>query len=43
LSYEWQDNVKTWVGMDIFYGTRDGLFGQFDDNDRIVMGVEPGF
>ena len=43
LSYEWQDNVKTWVGADIFYGTRDGLFGQFKDNDRIVIGVELGF
>jgi len=43
LSYEWQDNVKTWVGVDIFYGTRNGLYGQFKDNDRIVIGVELGF
>lgn len=43
LTYEWQDNLKTWVGADIFYGERDGLFGQFRDNDRIVIGVELGF
>ncbi len=43
LVYEWQDNVKTWVGADIFYGDRDGLFGQFSDNDRIVIGVELGY
>jgi chemotaxis protein methyltransferase CheR len=43
LVYEWQDNVKTWLGADIFYGGRDGLFGQFSDNDRIVIGVEPGY
>jgi hypothetical protein len=43
LSYEWKDNVKTWVGADIFYGTQDGLFGEFSDNDRIVIGVELGF
>ena len=43
LVYEWQDNVKTWVGADIFYGDRDGLFGQFRENDRIVIGVELGY
>jgi len=43
LAYEWQDNVKTWVGADIFYGDRDGLFGQFRDNDRIVIGMELGY
>ena len=43
LVYEWQDNVKTWVGADIFYGDRDGLYGQFSNNDRIVIGVELGY
>jgi len=43
LVYEWQDNMKTWVGADIFYGDRDGLFGQFRENDRIVVGVELGY
>jgi hypothetical protein len=43
ITYEVQDNVKAWVGADIFYGNRDGLFGQFGDSDRVVMGVELGF
>jgi len=40
ISYEWQDNIKTWLGADIFYGDTKGIFGQFDKNDRVVMGVE---
>jgi len=32
-----------WIGADIFYGDRSGLFGEFNDNDRIVMGFELGF
>ena len=40
ISYEWQDNIKTWLGADIFYGDRQGVFGQFDRNDRVVVGVE---
>lgn len=43
ISYEWQDDLKTWVGVDLFYGDRDGLFGQFSANDRIVVGVELGY
>ena len=43
ISYEWQDNIKTWVGADIFYGDRKGVFGQFDENDRVVVGVEVSF
>ena len=42
VSYEWQDNVKVWVGMDIFYGDQTGLFGQFARNDRLVIGIEWG-
>lgn len=40
IKYQWQDNITTWVGADIFYGERRGVFGQFGDNDRIVFGVE---
>lgn len=39
VSYEWQDNIKVWMGMDIFYGNQTGLFGQFSNNDRLVVGV----
>ena len=30
-------------GADIFYGDKNGLFGEFDDNDRLVMGIECGW
>ncbi|MGR9054099.1 MAG: DUF1302 family protein, partial [Gammaproteobacteria bacterium] len=40
LTYQWQDNVSTWLGADIFYGDRKGVFGQFGSNDRIVFGIE---
>lgn len=38
ISYEWQDNIKTWLRADIFYGDSQGVFGQFDRNDRVVLG-----
>jgi len=34
---------KLWLGVDVFYGDKKGLFGQFDANDRIVAGVEWAF
>ncbi len=43
LTYEWQDDVKVWLGFDIFYGDNRGLFGEFSDNDRFVAGLEIGF
>lgn len=43
ISYEWQDNIKTWLGVDIFYGDQQGVFGQYGKNDRVVMGVEVSF
>ncbi len=43
LSYQWQDNLTTWIGADIFYGERQGVFGQFGSNDRVVFGVELAF
>ena len=42
ISYELRDNVKIWTGFDLFYGDRNGLFGQFDRNDRLVIGMELG-
>ena len=43
ISYEWQDDVNVWLGLDLFYGDEQGLFGQFDQKDRLIMGVEWGF
>ena len=42
ISYELRDNLKIWTGFDLFYGNRNGLFGQFDRNDRLVIGMELG-
>jgi len=38
-----ESNVKVWVGSDIFYGKKQGLFGQFAHEDRVTMGIEWGF
>lgn len=43
ITYEWKDDLKTWVGVDYFYGDKQGLFGQFNDNDRVIFGIEIGF
>ena len=43
ISYEWQDNIKTWLGADIFYGDPQGVFGQYNRNSRIVVGMEISF
>jgi len=43
LKYEWRTNIRLKVGADIFYGKPQGLFGQFDKNDRVSMGIEIGF
>lgn len=42
VSYDLEDNIEIWLGLDMFYGDRQGLFGQFDDNDRLLMGVKLG-
>ena len=42
VSYELRDNVKIWSGFDLFYGDHNGLFGQFGQNDRLVIGMEIG-
>ncbi|MEE9352487.1 MAG: DUF1302 family protein, partial [Thiotrichaceae bacterium] len=43
LSYDIKDDVKAWIGADIFYGDIEGLFGQFGDKDRVLLGLEIGF
>lgn len=43
LTYDVKDNVKAWIGSDIFYGTKSGLYGQFKNKDRILLGMEVGF
>lgn len=43
LPYNLRSNVVLKLGADVFYGARDGLFGQFGDADRVTFGVEIGF
>ena len=43
VSYEWNSELTTWLGADIFYGKGEGLYGQFSDNDRFVLGLELAF
>jgi len=43
LSYDLQDDLRIWLGLDLFYGDRDGLFGQIDDVSRVLIGAELGF
>ena len=43
LSYLLESNIKLWLGSDIFYGEQQGLFGQFNETDRLTIGFEWGF
>jgi hypothetical protein len=40
ISYDLNDQTTIWMGLDLFYGGDGGLFGQFDENDRVVLGLE---
>jgi len=42
LGYELRSNVIVRIGGDFFYGSPSGLFGQFDQADRITLGMEVG-
>jgi len=39
LAYQWSDRLRLWLGVDVFYGTSRGTFGQYDALDRIVFGA----
>ena len=40
VSYKVTDDLDVWLGLDVFYGDGDGLFGQFDDQDRVTTGLK---
>ena len=42
VSYELRSNVTVSAGFDFFYGIHEGIFGQFNRNDRVLFGVEWG-
>jgi hypothetical protein len=43
LTYNYEDNLDVYIGVDSFYGNRERLFGQFKDTARISVGFEWGF
>lgn len=43
FSYLLEGNIQLWIGSDIFYGQKQGLFGQFKDTNRLIVGFEWGF
>jgi hypothetical protein len=42
IEYALRDDLQIWLGADVFYGPRRGLFGEFDQDDRVVVGFEWG-
>ena len=40
LTYQLNDEVSLSLGADIFYGDKQGLFGQFNKQDRVVSTIE---
>jgi hypothetical protein len=34
------DDVSIWFGFDWFFGRTDGIFGEFDGNDRFLVGAK---
>ncbi|MEQ8514063.1 MAG: AMIN domain-containing protein, partial [Chromatocurvus sp.] len=43
LSYWFSSSLQLWIGADLFDGKQRGLFGQYDEEDRVLMGLELGF
>ncbi len=43
IKYEVRDNIELSAGVDWFYGTDRGLFGQYGHATRIVLGMKVGF
>jgi hypothetical protein len=42
VHYALRDDLQVWFGFDVFYGTRNGVFGEFGGDDRVVLGFEWG-
>jgi len=43
LKYWLRSDLEVWLGADVFNGNSRGLFGQFSDEDRLLLGMEYGF
>ena len=42
VAYTMGSNSKIWVGGDFYFGTNNGIIGQFSDRNRVLMGVQWG-
>lgn len=42
ITYELNDEINISAGFDIFYGDKNGLYGQFKDTDRIIFNLTIG-
>jgi hypothetical protein len=42
VRYALSDLLDVWLGLDVFYGSKHGFFGEFNRNDRVVVGFELG-
>ncbi|MEJ2515662.1 MAG: hypothetical protein P8080_09565 [Gammaproteobacteria bacterium] len=40
ISYAVSDNLSLRLGADVFYGDGSGIFGQFADQDRVILGLD---
>lgn len=38
-SYTWNDHLNVYLSADAFSGDRDGLYGQYHENDQVTIGV----
>ena len=43
LSYEINDETLLYSELDYFFGNKNGLYGEFRDVDRVVIGIESTF
>ncbi len=43
ITYDYQSNVRLRLQVSAFHGSPRGRFGQFDERDRVLVGVEYGF
>jgi len=42
VSKQLTSELEFWLGADVFYGDEAGLYGQFDQQDRLIAGFEFG-
>jgi len=42
ISYAYQANLRVRLEVSAFYGSQAGRFGQFDQRDRVLIGLEYG-